>query len=394
MWILKKLMSKIMLRNIKYFKGLGALRFFAAFLVVIHHAEQIRMKYGMLNLKQYSLFNNGSLAVTFFFVLSGFLISYLLLKEYGKTNDITVKKFYYRRILRIWPLYFLLVIIGTILLPYFLGFLGYKYIMPYSFKDVFLYYIFFSPFLVNIFYGHHLLEPLWSIGVEELFYIIWAPLFKFLRDYILQIILLIILFRVVVMYLSFLGFFGPVIERLIKMLRFEAMAIGGLGSYLIYNYKNLFSHFIFSKLSQLFLIIFIILRLFGFQFLSENSFVFHFLFTTPVFSQILITTIFAWLIVNVSMNPKSILSMDSKALNFLGNISYGIYMYHMLIIFAILIFLKDYLLALNIINSSVIFYLVLTTIVILASYLSKIFFEDYFLRLKKKFRIDNVKVNS
>ena len=110
--------------------------------------------------------------------------------------------------------------------------------------------------MVNIFYGHHLIEPLWSIGVEELFYIVWAPLFKFLRKYILSIIVLIIFVRVFVMYISFLGLFGPVIEGLVKMLRFEAMAIGGLGAYLIYNYRNLLSHFLFSKLSQLFLITF------------------------------------------------------------------------------------------------------------------------------------------
>ena len=178
-------MNKIMFRGIKHFKGLDSLRFFAAYLVVMNHAEQIRMNHGLFNLKQYSLFNNGGIAVTFFFVLSGFLISYLLLKEYEQTETISVKKFYSRRVLRIWPLYFLLVMIGTIFLPYILDILGYSYIMPYSFNDVVWYYIFFSPFMVNIFYGHHLIEPLWSIGVEELFYILWAPLFKFLRKYIL-----------------------------------------------------------------------------------------------------------------------------------------------------------------------------------------------------------------
>ena len=53
--------------RIKYFNGLNALRFFAAYLVVLHHAEQIRMKYEFFHLKDYSLFNNGSVAVTFFF---------------------------------------------------------------------------------------------------------------------------------------------------------------------------------------------------------------------------------------------------------------------------------------------------------------------------------------
>jgi len=377
-----------MLINIKYFKGLDSLRFFAAYLVVLHHAEQIRMKYGLFNLKEYSLFNNGGIAVTFFFVLSGFLISYLLFKEHGESSTISVKKFYYRRILRIWPLYFLLVIIGTLVLPYVLDFIGYSYIMPYNFNDVIYYYILFSPFMVNILYGHHLIEPLWSIGVEELFYIVWAPLFKFLRKYILPIIIIVIFVRCLFIYFSFLGFFDPVIERLINMLRFEAMAIGALGSYLVYNYRNILSNFLFSKWSQLILITFILLRIFFFNFLTENNIVFNYLYTTPVLSKFLIMIIFSWLIINISLNPKSIISLDNKMFSFLGNISYGIYMYHMLIIFGLVVFLKDYLLYLNNLNSSIIFYLLLTSIVILASYLSKRLFEDYFLSFKKNFRTD------
>ena len=80
-----------MYKNINYFESLNGLRFFVAFLVVIHHSESIRLSYNMFNLKQFSLFNNGGLAVSFFFVLSGFLITYLLLKEKSITNQISIK---------------------------------------------------------------------------------------------------------------------------------------------------------------------------------------------------------------------------------------------------------------------------------------------------------------
>jgi len=115
--------------------------------------------------------------------------------------------------------------------------------------------------------------------------------------------------------------------------------------------------------------------------------VFNFLFTTPVISQLVIMIIFAWLIINISLNPKSIVRLDNKILNFLGNISYGIYMYHMLVIFGIVVFFKQYLLIMNSFPSSIIFYLLITTLVIIVSYLSKRFFEDYFLSFKKSFRI-------
>ena len=165
-------------RNISLFEGLNTLRFFAAFLVVMHHSEVIKLKNGIDNLEWLSLFRNGNNAVTFFFVLSGFLITYLLLKECGKTGKIRVRNFYLKRVLRIWPLYFLLVAIGTVALPAAFSILNIDYAMPYSLSQSWYYYVFFLPGLVTFFYGHHLLEPLWSIGVEEVFYLIWAPLFK------------------------------------------------------------------------------------------------------------------------------------------------------------------------------------------------------------------------
>lgn len=52
------------------------------------------------------------MGVIFFFVLSGFLITYLLLEERRVSATVSIKKFYMRRILRIWPLYYLIVILG------------------------------------------------------------------------------------------------------------------------------------------------------------------------------------------------------------------------------------------------------------------------------------------
>ncbi|MCC8145694.1 MAG: hypothetical protein LIO93_04475 [Bacteroidales bacterium] len=53
-------------KNITYFKGLNTLRFFAAFLVLIHHAEGMKIKNGLAALPSISLFHNGTYAVAFF----------------------------------------------------------------------------------------------------------------------------------------------------------------------------------------------------------------------------------------------------------------------------------------------------------------------------------------
>lgn len=59
----------------------------------------------------------GGLAVTFFFVLSGFLITYLLLIERDTKGTINIKNFYLRRVLRIWPVYYVIFVIGFLILP-------------------------------------------------------------------------------------------------------------------------------------------------------------------------------------------------------------------------------------------------------------------------------------
>ena len=376
-----------MYKNIGYLNGLNALRFFAAYLVVIHHAETIREKYGLFDLKEYSLFNNGGLAVNFFFVLSGFLITYLLLKEQIQKGDISIKKFYTRRILRIWPLYFLLIVIGTAIVPVILDYLNSPVEIPYSFSEAILYFVFFAPFMVNIIFGHHLLEPLWSIGVEELFYIMWAPLFKFLRNNILKIILGVILLKVMILLLLIFQFPGSVFLKVANMLQFEAMAIGGLGAYFLYNCKKeIGSMAIFSKAAQIVFIVFVVLRLTGFKYLSSTSAVFDILWFTPILSNLIIDFVFIWLIVNVSLNNNSLIKGNMKFFNFLGNVSYGIYMYHMLVIFAIVLFGSKFLNDQGNITSTICFYLLLTTAVIVVSYLSKKYFEDKFLRLKSKFQ--------
>lgn len=94
------------IQTISHFYNFNALRFVAAFLVVLHHAESLRKDHRLFHLKDFGLFQNGANAVTFFFVLSGFLITYLLLKEQGKTATISIKHFYLKRVLRIWPFLF------------------------------------------------------------------------------------------------------------------------------------------------------------------------------------------------------------------------------------------------------------------------------------------------
>jgi peptidoglycan/LPS O-acetylase OafA/YrhL len=258
--------------------------------------------------------------------------------------------------------------------------------MPYGFKNVIGYFVFFMPFMVNIKFGHHLLEPLWSIGVEELFYLIWAPLFRWLNKHILAVSLSVVFIKLCVSVFVFLVEVQNTFVQVVATLKFEAMALGGLGAYCIFHRKkDISDSLLFSIPVQIVVILFLLLGILCHHYSAENSAVFRSLFQTPIVSDFLLMAIFVWLIVNTSLNRKSIIKLDNKYLNFLGEISYGIYMYHMLVIFGIILMLKDEMNSLGYVWSTAVFYLLVTTGVILVSSLSKILFENYFLRLKSKF---------
>ncbi len=370
-----------------YFPGLNALRFFAAYLVLMHHAETIRHKYGLFNWQAFSLFQNGSLAVSFFFVLSGFLITFLLLSERSQTGTVSIRLFLTRRILRIWPLYFLLVALGLFIVPFFLRLIHYAQPLPYNIWSTLGLFVLFLSFVVNALYGTHLLEPLWSIGVEEYFYVLWAPLFKYVKKNPLRLIISVILIKDVIW--IGLMIWGadrvPIIYDVVAALKFELMAIGGIGAYAVFKNRPAVERaFIFNPLFQMALLTLIFVRLcIHLWMLNQNPIIYAALFNTPVLSEHVEGFLFLWLILNTSINPRSIYKLDRPWLNKLGEISYGVYMYQMLILFGVILTGKKILSQLPPVAASLCFYGLASFLIILVAWLSKKYFEDYFLKLKR-----------
>ena len=89
-------------RQTRYFPNLDGLRFICISMVLWHHAQPFER--GTIQ-----LFDRGFLGVDFFFVLSGFLITTLLLRESDQRGQFSIGNFYLRRILRIVPVYFFVV---------------------------------------------------------------------------------------------------------------------------------------------------------------------------------------------------------------------------------------------------------------------------------------------
>lgn len=255
--------------------------------------------------------------------------------------------------------------------------------MPYTLGETWYYFVFFLPGIVTFQFGSHLLEALWSIGVEEIFYLIWAPMIKYLRNNILFLLVSVVLFKLILGIAVLLFPLNELLVYLIKIHEFEAMAIGGLGAYLLFTYGEKFTQLLIFKVPAQ-IVVFTILGIYLLFHTNINNIYWNVFFKTPIVTHLIIITCFLYLILCVSIIDTSILKLRGKVLFFLGEISYGIYMYHIICIFGTIFLLENYLKQINPIASFLLFYGIVITVTIIVSSLSKLLFENYFLRFKNK----------
>lgn len=351
-----------------YFPGLNGLRFFAATAVIFYHTEEYKKIFGLDQFQFELLKRFGKLGVTLFFVLSGFLITYLLLKEKEKFGVINLKKFYFRRLLRIWPLYFLIISLGIFVYPYVQWFELPNYEFAHSNLSIFLYYTFLPNIALFLSENIPFISLTWSIGVEEQFYILW-PLFliKFRTTYFSLISLLF-----VILIINFLGDYvvtNELLRGIFFIFKFSPMLIGGIFAYLLFRNDKLLCFLrrtevqVLSYVSLIILIIFVYKKIY---------------FSTELFSLL-----FSIVILNVSTNPKSIIKLETKLLNYLGKISFGLYVYHPVVIFSLLKISR----AVNFNLNNLFLYTLVLIITILISTLSYYIYELKFLKLKTKFQL-------
>ena len=369
-----------MQKNIEktYFPNLNGIRFIAAFFVFIHHLEQFKYLYKIDNFwNDYPFIKLiGKLGVVLFFVLSGFLITYLLLAEEKLSSQINIKKFYIRRILRIWPLYFLILFSGLFIIPN-LNFI----VTPFFNQDIFnndpfkiiLIFIFFLPNLAYAIFGLiPYVSHTWSIGTEEQFYLIWPVLLKFTKNK-LRIIVLVIIFYLTfkfLLYTNFLDFisFKNLILQFWLTFNIDCMAIGGLFSYLVFK-KSKLLRYLMNKFSFYITLI----SLCFFLYFRLDFLFFHY----EVYA-----ILFGIIILNLSSNNSFSRILENNIFNFLGKISFGIYMYHP---FAIILTINIFI-YFNFINNLAILFLSLVITLVLSGF-SFFYFEKFFLIKKNKYLV-------
>jgi len=158
-----------------YRPELDALRFFAFFGVFFYHVmpttTAVYVKHHVSEAVARFIVSSaaaGTFGVPLFFLLSAYLITSLLMREKAKTGDIHLRSFYIRRILRIWPLYFLMLGIAA-LWPIKVDRLPASYLPGYLLLAG-------NWMLIHLGPTTTFESPLWSVSVEEQFYLFW-PMF-------------------------------------------------------------------------------------------------------------------------------------------------------------------------------------------------------------------------
>lgn len=349
-----------------HFSGLNGIRALAAISVLVSHTLSDLSYFGLNHLGK--SYNMASLGVTIFFTLSGFLITFLLLKEKDKSlsDKINIKHFYIRRVLRIWPLYFLYLFLCLIV--YFIYNVEYKY-------ETIFYYVF---LLANIplilsqtlpYLGHF-----WSIAVEEQFYLFWPWIAKINRSRLLKnTIILLIILLVIKYFFYFLDITYQISMPLtaITTTRFYCMIIGCIAGILFYSESKIIDY-----LSSIYFSIFCWLILF-------LAMINKFNISSSLVDHEIISIVTVSIILTQIKRENHLIDLDSKVFDFLGKISYGIYVYHPLILFLFTQYIGKF--TEDIWYNYMFVFVAVFMLVIFVSYLSYNFFESKFIKMKDNF---------
>lgn len=345
--------SKVIIPELDGIRGL------AIILVIAHHCFRLTF---------------GWVGVDLFFVLSGFLITGILLDT--KSNENYYRNFWARRILRIFPLYycvliliflpqtlFQLNIIGEPSITYWFYLQNLKFTFDGSFPQ-----------------GKGPLNHFWSLAIEEQFYLIFPVIIKSLRPkmFLLTSAFFIISAIILRFYLYFNNNIGYYV---FTFCRIDALLIGAILAYLIRNKKDLITKYIhYFFVFSLLILVFLFLT--G---TTKNSDKYLATFGYTIIA-VFFATIIVYSISNFKLNFLKVF-FNIKALKFFGKIAYGLYIYHYIlyVLFKPAIETIIYSFIQNGYISKVLVSIILVTITVLISTLSYLLFEKRFLLLKNRF---------
>jgi peptidoglycan/LPS O-acetylase OafA/YrhL len=306
-----------------YRPELDVLRFFAFFLVFLSHTvpgdEGFWGQTPVAGAADWivGLAAGGAFGVDLFFALSSFLITTLLLREREAGGAVDVTAFYMRRILRIWPLYFLFLLVVTPLMSHVLA----DESMPLKYTLAFL--LLAGNWACVLWgYPHSVAGPLWSVSMEEQFYLVWPWIVRKWPVNLLAVAL-------VLLAVSFVTRFYLVMEGAVHpqiwcntLARLDPIACGALLAVIARRREIALSGVARMALLLLAIAVLTIAGRYG-DFTGVRS-----LITFPAVTAACVALILATL----GLPMRSARAPALRALVYLGRISYGLYIFHFMFV--------------------------------------------------------------
>jgi peptidoglycan/LPS O-acetylase OafA/YrhL len=297
-----------------YFTQLDGIRFVAVALVLLDHW-----------LAEKNILPLGHLGVTMFFVLSGFLITRILIQsklkddKVGRSHWFSVKQFIIRRSIRIFPIYFI-----SIFVLYILD------VPPV--RDTVFWCLGYATNLYIAINQHWMgtIDHLWSLAVEEQYYLVFPYLILFLpTKHYLKILTIMILLSIVLRIALYLHGSEWMVQYVLMPTCLDCFGLGGLMAY----YFTFHKESIFEKLANSWLV----LLSFGIYSASvcytlyQQSITQQFHQFGNVVAERFVSAVFCFFLITKAVDGYQTLGkwiLENPIVNYLGRISYGIYLYH------------------------------------------------------------------
>ena len=309
-----------------YYPQLNALRGIGIISVFLYHSYKPQFGNGFLMQFAAFCYENIYLSMDMFFALSAFIITHLAFIEIEQNGTFSFKNFMVRRILRIWPIYFIILAISYIAINKIAS----HYNIPITLPPAGWYVFFVSNFYLE---GHvFFLRQLWTISVEEQFYIIWGFCLLTMNK---KITLVIAIFCIVSLAFNFYSAFGTDNIYYHSLTYLFDLMCGAYFAKLIQKNSRLIKYISSPSLLKsislyLFLPIFFLV-----YFFLNNMFAGTYSHALDVVMRIVFIVHQCIIFVDQMYNEQSFFNLSKrKFLIYVGKIAYGVYCFHGLILTA------------------------------------------------------------
>jgi peptidoglycan/LPS O-acetylase OafA/YrhL len=345
--------------------SINGLRALSIIIVILHHLSMKYKIFTYIDVYEWpvpftKLLHDGDFGVNVFFVISGFLITTLLLAEEAKTQTISFKNFYIRRTLRIFPAYYFLLLVYFILqLTDNISLSNESWLSSITYTKYF-------NWQLDWFTAHG-----WSLSIEEHFYLFWPFVFlvgpKFRKIFAIFLVLIVPVIRVVTYY-------HPVdmVNELTIFTRIDSIALGCFFAL----YKDAILNKIEKYLTVLFFVSIAVLILLPYLppiAIKVNIYLFMLFIAFGVTQGFFANLCIAFILMYSMYGPQRIWYkfLNLKVMNYIGMLSYSIYLWQQFFIYESPYWYNQY--PFNLIYIAV------------AALLSYYLIEKPFLKLKTKF---------